>query len=136
MKKLFSKNWIASRQARKQRKYRSKAPLHIKRRMTAAHLSKELRQKYHRRSIALRKEDTVKVMKGKFKGKTGKIMELNTKKGAAYIEGIQRTKKDGTKVNVPTQASNLLVTALALEDKKRIESLERTGKIGNTGGKK
>lgn len=123
MKQKFSNMWIASKQARKQRKYRIHAPLHIKHKMLAAHLSKELRKKYGIRSVVLRKEDSIKIMRGHFKGKTGKIASLNTKKGCVYIEGIQRTRKDGTKVSVPMQPSNLLLTSL-VEDRKRFEKIK------------
>jgi len=125
MKKKFSKKWKASKQKRKQRKYRANAPLHIKHKFLSAHLSKELRGKYKRRAFPLRKGDTVKIMRGKFKGKESKISSVNTKKAIVYLEGIQRTKKDGTKVNIPFQPSNLMITSLNLEDKKRIEALER-----------
>jgi large subunit ribosomal protein L24 len=123
MKKIFSNKWLASKQVRKQRKYRANAPIHIRHSILAAHLSKELRKKYGLRSIALRTGDSIKIMRGRFKGKTGKISALNTTKGVAYIEGIYRTRKDGTKVNVPTQTSNLLITALS-EDKRRFEKLK------------
>ena len=42
MKKIFSKHWKSSKQPRKQRKYRAKAPLHIKRKLLNVNLSKEL----------------------------------------------------------------------------------------------
>ena len=73
MKKEFSTSWIGSKQPRKQRKYRHNAPLHIKSKMMGSHLSKELRKKYGTRSVRIRKGDEVKIMIGKFKGKTGKI---------------------------------------------------------------
>lgn len=128
MKKKFSPNWKASKQPRKQRKYRANAPLHIKYKMMAAHLSKELRKKYQKRAAVLKKGDTVKVMRGSFKAKQGKILNVGTKKGIVYIEGLQKTRKDGTKVNVPFKPSNLLIITLIAEDKHRITRLERSQK--------
>ena len=125
MKKKFSKHWRASKQPRKQRKYLANAPLHLKRRFLSANLSKELRKKYSRRSFALRKGDGVKIMRGSFKGKKGKISEVNLKKTKISIEGMQRQKKDGTKVNVFFHPSNLQIQELNLDDRKRIKSLER-----------
>ena len=125
MKQKFSKKWKASKQPRKQRKYRAKAPLHIKHKMLATHLSKELRKKYAKRAVPLKKGDLVKILRGAFKRKQGKISIINTKKGVVYIEGIQKTRKDGTKVNILFQPSNLLIMELNLEDKKRIKSIER-----------
>lgn len=125
MKQKFSPKWKASRQPRKQRKYRARAPLHVKRKLVSAHLSKELRKKYAKRAVVLRKGDTIKIMRGSFKGKQGKIMNVNVKKIAVYVEGIQRTRKDGTKVSVAFHPSNLLIMTLNLEDKKRVKVIER-----------
>lgn len=125
MKKQFSKHWKASKQPRKQRKYRARAPLHIKHKFLAANLSKELRKKYQRRSFPLRKGDTVKIMRGVFKGKIGKIENVDLKRTGVSIEKIQRTKKDGTKINVFFHPSNLQIKELNLDDKERIKSLER-----------
>jgi len=125
MKKQFSRYWKASKQPRKQRKYLARAPLHIKHKFLSANLSKELRKKYQRRNFPLRKGDIIKIMRGSFKKKTGKIADVNLKRTKISIEGIQKTKKDGTKVNVFFHPSNLQIQELNLDDKKRIESIER-----------
>ena len=122
MKQKFSKHWKASTQPRKQRKYRAKAPLHVIKRFLSANLSKDLRKKYGKRNLTLRKGDTVKVMRGKFRKKQGKILEIKLKKQKVTIEGIQITKKDGSKVNVRVQPSNLQIVELNLADTKRIKS--------------
>jgi len=134
MKKKFSTKWVGSRQPRKQRKYRANAPLHIKHKMISVNLSKELRKKYGKRNFPLRKGDNVKIMIGEFKKRSGKIELIDVKRLRVAIEGIYRTKKDGTKVNVYFSPSNLQIKELDLEDKKRRESLERTTKekISNT----
>jgi len=121
MKNKFSKHWKASSQPRKQRKYSANAPLHIKRKLLSANLSKELRKKYNRRNIPVRKGDTVKIMVGKFKKKSGKIISIDTKDSKIKIEGITIKKQDGSKANVKIHPSNLQITELNLNDKKRIE---------------
>lgn len=126
--KRFSKAWKSSKQKRKQRKYRYKAPLHIRHKLIAANLSKELRKRYDRRSLPLRKGDTVKVTRGSFKKKTGKIGAIDLYNLKVFIEGIQQSKRDGTKVNVPFEPSNLQITELDLEDKKRMKVIERKTK--------
>ncbi|MDP2925427.1 MAG: 50S ribosomal protein L24 [Nanoarchaeota archaeon] len=125
MKNKFSNQWRASKQPRKQRKFVANAPLHIRHKMISANLSKELRKKYGKRNFSLRKGDSVKVMRGEFKGKTGKIEKVDVKKTLVLIAGIYRSKKDGTKINVNFHPSNLQIRELELEDKKRKESLER-----------
>lgn len=121
MKKEFSKEWKASKQPRKQRKFLANAPLHIKRKKLSVNLSKELRKKISKRNIVVRKDDKVKIMKGKFKGKTGKILNVYTKQSKVIIEGIQVTKRDGSKANVKMQPSNLQI----------IEMVERNTKMPN-----
>jgi large subunit ribosomal protein L24 len=125
MKKKFSRSWNKSKQTRKQRKYRFNAPLNIKSKFMGCHLSKELRGKYKKRSVAVRKGDSIKVLRGQFKGKTGKIDRADVKKSKVYITGIEITKKDGTKALYPIHPSNLIINELNLEDKKRIKLLER-----------
>ena len=125
---MISQSFKSSEKARKQRKFRALAPLHSKHKLLSANLSKELRKKYGKRSFPVRRNDTVKIMRGQFKGKSGKILIVNTKKAKIYIEGIQRSKRDGTKINVRFDPSNVQITDLDLEDKKRIKAIER-GKI-------
>jgi len=129
MKKKWSKKWKSSKQPRKQRKYRINAPLHIKRKFLSAHLSKELREKYKRRAFPLRKGDVVKIMRGKFKGKTAKVEEIDMKRSKVYLEGITKEKQSKVKASVPFDPSNLMIIELNLDDKKRREALERNLKI-------
>ena len=125
MKKQFSKSWKGSRQARKQRKFTANAPQHIRQKLISAHLSKDLRAKYSRRSFQIRKGDIVKVMNGEYKGKTGKISVIDTMKLKVAIEGIQITKKEGSKANIFFQPSNLMITELIMDDKRRTDSIKK-----------
>lgn len=133
MKNEFSKNWKSSKQPRKQRKYLAKAPLHIKKKLISVNLSKELRKKHGMRNIPIKKGDTVKIMKGKFKRKQGKVSEVKLKMSKIIVEGIQKTKQDSSKVNVKLQPSNLQIVELNLGDKKRLKGKEKTeAKISET----
>ena len=85
----------------------------------STHLSKELIKKYKTRNIPIRKNDKVKIMRGQFKGKTGKIIKVLTKKSKVHIENIKNIKNDGTKTYYPIYASNLMIIELDLTDKKR-----------------
>ena len=131
MKKQLSTKWKASKQPRKQRKYLANAPLHLRHKLISANLSKELRKKYEKRNFPVRKEDLVKILVGEFKGKTGKINQVNLKKLKVSIEGINRIKKDGTKVKIYFDPSNLQIQELILEDKKRMVSLKRKNQKEN-----
>lgn len=126
MRKKFSKAWIFSKSIRKQRKFRTNAPLHTRHSFLSAHLSKELRKKYSRRSLPLRKGDEVYVMRGAHSKKKAKIVSLNSTKSKVSLEGIQQTKKDGTKVNVFFRPSALQIISLNDSDKERLKILQRT----------
>lgn len=123
MKKKFSKSWIGSKQPRKQRKYLANAPLHIKRKFLAVNLNKELRKRYNKKSVVVRKDDVVKILRGKFKKKQGKVLEVKTKQLKVTVEGIQVKKIDGSKVNFPLKTSNLQIVELGTEDRKRLKSI-------------
>ncbi len=119
MKKEFSKSWKASSQPRKQRKYRANAPLHLRKKFVSVNLSKELKKKYEKRNIPVRKGDIIKIMRGKFKGKQGKVTFVKLNISKVIIEGIQVKKQDGSKVDIKLQPSNLQIIELNLEDRKR-----------------
>jgi large subunit ribosomal protein L24 len=127
MKQEFSTSWESSCQPRKQRKFRANAPFHIKHKFLSANLAKSLREKYGKRNIAVRKGDEVLVMRGSFAGKKAKIAAVNLRRVKVALEGMQRTKKDGSKVNVFFAPSKLQIQSLALEDKERIAALSRKG---------
>ena len=129
MKQKFSVSWTGSKQPRKQRKFRANAPLHLRRKMISVSLSKNLREKHDKRNFPVRKGDNVSIMRGEFKGKSGKIEGVNMKKMKVVIDGIYRTKKDGSKVAVMFEPSNLQIKELVLEDKKRKVSLERKASV-------
>jgi len=116
-----------SAKPRKQRKFLYTAPLHLRRKMLSTHLSKELREKYKRRALPLRKGDEVQVMRGKFKEKTGKVARVNYKKYRVYVEGITRKRTVGTEAQVGLHPSKLKIINLNLDDKKRQKILERKG---------
>ncbi len=109
---------------RKQRKRYYTAPLHKKRKWIAAHLSEELLTKYNRRSVPLVKGDTVKVMRGSYKGHSDKVVGIDIKKMIIRVEGVTSTKVDGTKVIKGIHPSNVLITKLNLTDRWRLSRLE------------
>jgi large subunit ribosomal protein L24 len=123
--KRFSKAWKGSKKPKKQRKYRAKAPLHIRKKFVSIHLKKDLIKKYSKRNMPVRKGDKVKILIGQFKKKEGKIERIDRRKNKVYITGIESVKKDGSKVLQPMDPSNLLIVELNLDDKKRKAKLEK-----------
>ena len=116
---------MKSIQPRKQRKELYNAPLHIKRKRVSSHLEENLLLKYDRRAVPVIEGDTVKVMRGSFKGHEDKIARVDVKKGIVEIEGLIMAKADGNKIAKPIQPSNILITKLNLTDKWRRKKLEK-----------
>lgn len=123
--KNFSKEWKASRKPAKQRKYRLKAPLHIKQKLLHSHFSKDLIKKYGKRSTSLKKGDRVKVMRGQFKKQEGKVEKIDLKNTSVFVSGVETTKRDGSKRMFALHPSSLMITELNLSDKYRQKILER-----------
>ena len=122
--KNFSTKWARSKKPGKQRKYRKNAPLHIKQYFAHTHLSGDLRKKYGKRAVGIRKGDKVKVMKGNFKKHEGKVESVNLAKSKVLVSGVEITKRDGSKKLLALEPSNLMIMELNMEDKLRQKSLE------------
>ena len=89
-----------------------------------AHLSPELKERHGRRAVRPRVGDTVKIVRGEFKGVEGKITSVDSKDGVVNVEGVTREKLKGGTSPVPIRSSNLVVTSLVLVDKKWKRKLE------------
>ncbi len=100
------------------------APLHKKRKWISSHLAENLLLKYDRRSVPVVKGDTVKVMRGNYRGHEEKISKVNVRDQTVEIEGVTITTAKGTKIAKPIHASTLLITKLNITDKWRRRKLE------------
>lgn len=113
-----------SSKARKQRKAHFNAPSHERRIRMSAPLSKELREKYNVRSLPIRREDEVMVVRGHFADREGKVTECYRKKYVIHVERVSREKANGQSVPVGIHPSNVVITKIKM-DKDRKALLER-----------
>merc|ERR1712139_85 len=118
----YSQNVSSSR--RKSRKAHFTAPSSVRRKIMSSHLNKELVQKYNVKSMPIRKDDEVIVVRGKNRGREGKVIQVYRKKYVIHIERVTREKSNGSTVNVGIHPSNVLITKLKL-DKDRRAILDR-----------
>ena len=100
------------------------APIHLVSKQLAAPLSEELQTKYKRSSARVVEGDSVKVLRGEFKGIEGKVTNVSTLRRGVAIEGIKREKLKGGNVDIYIHPSNVMITVLNLEDKWRQNRLE------------
>ncbi|MDD3042073.1 MAG: 50S ribosomal protein L24 [Methanosarcinaceae archaeon] len=116
---------MVSKQPRKQRKARYNAPLHQRQKYMGSRLSDELTKEYGTRTAAVVKGDTVKVMRGDFKGKEGKVQSVSLKDGTIAVDGVISTKVDGTEVARPIYPSNIMIMKLEMKDPRRASSIKK-----------
>jgi len=91
-------------------------------------ISKDLRKKYSRRSIRIMVNDTVKVIRGEYKGLTGKVAKISIESNSVAIEGNKKEKLKGEKIDVYIHSTNMVITSLNTDDKWRIKILEKKPK--------
>nr|MDO8076446.1 50S ribosomal protein L24 [Candidatus Freyarchaeota archaeon] len=121
---------MKSKKPRVQRKRLYTAPKHLRRKMISASLTPDLKAKYGIRSMPIRREDEVVVITGSFAGLEGKVEKVDTKNYRLHIEGATIEKADGTTIFYPIHPSNVMISKLKLDDKRRKEILKRkTGAI-------
>ncbi len=104
-------NKSITKQPRKKRGRAFRASL--KDRAPRAHLSKELRVKEKKRSVRVHEGDSVKVLRGALKGKSGKVSSVKVKLGRVFVEGLFLKKQSGQEKPAPIDPSNVVVTAMA-----------------------
>ena len=114
---------VASKR-RSQRKLQLSAPSSIKRRLMSCHLSKTLRDQYKIRSLPIKRGDEVKILKGKSKGKTGKVVQVYRRRNVIYVDKVNREKQNGQSVFLPIRPCHCIVEKLLI-NKDRTKTIER-----------
>jgi large subunit ribosomal protein L24 len=105
--------------------------------LVCSNLSDNLKKQYNKKSTSVVKGDTVRIMRGEYKGVEGKVEKINTNKGKLSIEGVQREKIKGGQVKVLIHASNVKISSLNMDDNYRKnkfgnkEQINKSGKQGN-----
>ncbi len=90
----------------------------------SAGLSKELRTQHKVKSMPIRRDDEVLIVRGAHKGHSGKVTECYRRKFVIHVEKINKEKMNGASVPIPIDASKVVITKLHL-DKDRKALLER-----------
>ncbi|GMM32478.1 ribosomal 60S subunit protein L26B [Martiniozyma asiatica (nom. inval.)] len=119
-----SNNVSASRS--KSRKAHFTAPSSARRVMMSASLSKELREQYGVKSMPVRKNDQVLIVRGSKKGQEGAISSVYRLKFAIQLEKLTKEKSNGASVPINIHPSKVVITKLHL-DKDRKDLIARKG---------
>ncbi len=87
-------------------------------------LSKELQKKFSKKSVRVVEGDSIKIVRGEFKGVDGKVAKISVQNSSIAIEGVKKEKTKGEKFDVYVHSSNVVVTSLSSDDKWRTSKLE------------
>uniref|UniRef100_A0A7S0UUH6 KOW domain-containing protein n=1 Tax=Polytomella parva TaxID=51329 RepID=A0A7S0UUH6_9CHLO len=119
---------------RKSRKAHFSATSDERRKLMSAPLSSELKNKYSVRAVPIRKDDEVEVVRGTFKGKTGKVVQVYRRRWVIHVEEISRTKTNGSTVAVGIDPSKVIITKIKLDkDRKALLERKKSGKSAEKG---
>ncbi len=111
-----------SKKPRKQRKNRYIAPIHKVKKYLKVHISKKLKEqlKTSKRSLLIKKGDTVKILVGQNKGKTAKVASVSYVNSKVYLEGMSRKNSRGNESKIPFEPSNLELVEIIDKNKRKI----------------
>ena len=76
------------------------------------------------RSLPVRKDDEVRIVRGKYKGREGKVTQVYRKKWVIHVDRVQRDKSNGSTTPIGIYPSNVVITSIKL-DKDRRAILDR-----------
>ena len=123
---------MSSKQPRKQRLARYTAPYHRRHREMAAPIDRGLRERQmsrgfmYPRSMSVRKGDRIMIVRGEGKSKSAtRIAKVDRKARKIYVEGFTYFKSDGTELQRPIDASNVVIINPDWSDMRRRKLLTR-----------
>jgi large subunit ribosomal protein L24 len=105
-----------SRLPRQQRKAIFTADLFERRRRMSVPLSRELRRRYGRRQLPVRKGDTVRVLSGSYLGREERVAKVDRQAYSVTLDNVTGKTADVKLKPLPIRTSHLILTKLNLSD--------------------
>jgi large subunit ribosomal protein L24 len=112
------------RSPRRQRRALYTASTFERRVRMAVPLSRELRRRFRRRSVPLRKGDTVRVMSGSFVGREERVAKIDRRGYSVTLDNVTLKTGEAKLKPLPIRTSHLVLTKLNLADAWRRRSLQ------------
>lgn len=112
-------NRAKTKSRRKMRKLHFTAPAGVRRKIMSAGLTKELRKMYNTRSLPLKRDDEVCVIRGRHKTREGRVIKINRQKYKIYIERITRDRSSGEQTFIGIHPSNVIITKLKIDPNRK-----------------
>lgn len=121
---------------RKSRLAHFSAPSHLRYKLLSANLSRELRQRYGVKSLPIRRDDEVTIVRGSSKDAKGKISQVYRKKWCLYVEKLVKNRINGATIRIPIHPSNVVITKLKITpDRQSIIDRRAAGRGDKNKGK-
>ena len=95
-------------------------------------LAKDLKEEHKIKSIPVRRGDHIKIMRGYYKTKTGRITHISRHRWSIWSKEISRETYNGKTVGIALHPSNCEITKLNMKFKDRQEIIDRKVQ-GSTG---
>jgi ribosomal protein uL24 len=115
-----------SRLPRQQRKAIYTASLSERRRRMAIPLSRELRRRFGRRQLSVRKGDTVRILSGSYVGREERVAKVDLRSYSVTLDNVTGKTADVKLKPLPIRPSHLVLTKLNLADPWRRRTLRVT----------
>ncbi len=115
---------ISPRSPRRQRKALYTADSFERRRRMTVLLSRELRRRFHRRSLPLRKGDTVRVLSGSFVGREERVARVDRRDYSVTLDNVTLKAADEKLKPLALRPGHLVITRLNLSDAWRRRALK------------
>jgi ribosomal protein uL24 len=114
---------VSPHSPRRQRKALYTADSFERRRRMSVLLSRELRARFHRRSVPVRKGDTVRVLAGSFVGREERVAKIDRRAYAVTLDNVTLKTADEKLKPLGLRPGRLVITRLNLSDPWRRRSL-------------
>ncbi|HZY70742.1 MAG TPA: 50S ribosomal protein L24 [Thermoplasmata archaeon] len=105
-----------SRLPRKQRLAVFEAPTSVRRKRMAVLLSRDLRTRYGRRQLPIRKGDTARVIRGSYIGREERVAKVDRRSYSVTLDNITVKTGEAKLKPLPIRTSALVLTRLNLSD--------------------
>lgn len=105
-----------SRQPRRQRKAGYTAHSFERRRRMTVPLSRELRRRFGRRAVPVRKGDTVRILAGSYVGREERVAKVHRRAYSVTLDNVTGKTGDQKLKPLPIRTSQLVITRLNLSD--------------------
>ncbi len=114
------------RSARRQRKALYTASNQERRRRMTVPLSRELKGRFHRRAVPVRKGDTVRILGGSYVGREERVAKVNRRTFSVTLDNVTSKTGESKQTALPIRTGHLVIVRLNLADPYRRRTLRVT----------